>query len=253
MQIDDFLQLLRKRRSIRRFKPDPIPDESIEKILEAGRWAMSGANGQPWEFIVVKNQETKDKIGDLYVEALRMTYAIEKTRIEELRHPAGLTASPSAPGFEDAPVILIVCGDLRTYQATVLVAHFAGSEGGSSEATYFKSMANATHNLQLAAAALGLGSQWVSVSGILNEKLKPILGVPPELKVHTIVPIGYPAHGPPTPYRRELKEMVHFEKYDMSKFRSHDEIFKFLLNLRRRSRYSYPMSSDVSDKRGEND
>jgi nitroreductase len=48
MNIEQFLELAKKRRSIRRFKPDPVPDEIIQKILEAARWAMSGANGQPW-------------------------------------------------------------------------------------------------------------------------------------------------------------------------------------------------------------
>ena len=53
MNIKDFLELAKKRRSIRHFKPDPVTEEFIEQILEAARWAMSGANGQPWEFIVV--------------------------------------------------------------------------------------------------------------------------------------------------------------------------------------------------------
>ena len=66
MQIDEFLDLARKRRSIRKFKPAPVPDEYIEKIIEAGRWAMSGANGQPWEFIVVKDKETIKKIVEVY-------------------------------------------------------------------------------------------------------------------------------------------------------------------------------------------
>ena len=61
MQIDEFFDFIRNRRSVRRFKQDPIPDEYVEKILDAGRWAMSGANAQPWEFIVVKDRETKER------------------------------------------------------------------------------------------------------------------------------------------------------------------------------------------------
>ena len=52
---DTLLELVRNRISVRKLKPDPIPDEYVEKILEIGRWAMSGANGQPWEFIVVRD------------------------------------------------------------------------------------------------------------------------------------------------------------------------------------------------------
>jgi nitroreductase len=62
MDYQSFLELVKKRRSIRRFKPDPIPDEYVDKIIEAGRWAPSGFNLQPWEFVVVKDKELKDKI-----------------------------------------------------------------------------------------------------------------------------------------------------------------------------------------------
>jgi len=71
MQIDEFLELTKKRRTIRRFKPDPVPDECIEKMLEAARFAQSGGNAQPWEFIVVKDKETKNRIVELVAEAHR--------------------------------------------------------------------------------------------------------------------------------------------------------------------------------------
>ena len=67
MEIDEFLELVTKRRSTRRFSPDPVPDEFIEKMIEAARWAQSGANGQPWEFIVVKDKAIKDQIVDYYM------------------------------------------------------------------------------------------------------------------------------------------------------------------------------------------
>jgi nitroreductase len=59
MNYEDFLELAKKRRSIRRFKSDPIPDEYIGKIIEAARWAPSGGNSQPWEFIVIKKRSQK--------------------------------------------------------------------------------------------------------------------------------------------------------------------------------------------------
>jgi len=62
MNYEDFLGLLHHRRSIRRFKPDPIPEDYITKILDAARYAMSGANSQPWEFIVVKDPKIKEKV-----------------------------------------------------------------------------------------------------------------------------------------------------------------------------------------------
>src|SRR3977135_349679 len=65
---DTLLELVRNRVSVRKLKPDPIPDEYVEKILEIGRWAMSGANGQPWEFVVLKDPKIKAELFRVYVE-----------------------------------------------------------------------------------------------------------------------------------------------------------------------------------------
>ncbi len=239
MNIDGFLELARKRRNIRRFKPDLIPDECIEKILEAARWAQSGANAQPWEFIVVKDKDTKDKIADLYVKHTKQAWDIEKTRIRELRHPAfrdGPHEGP--PAFKNAPVLIIICADPRTVQATVLITHFLHNEGGP-DAHFLKNIANATQILTLATAACGLSSQWVSINRVMETPLKTLLDVPDEIAIHTIVPVGYPAYEPAPTYRRELKEIVHFEKYDRSKFRTSENIYEFLVALRQKTRPAY--------------
>ena len=80
MQIDEFLELARRRRNIRKFKPDPISDECVEKMIDAARWAQSGANAQPWEFIVIKDKKTKDKIVRLYQEYHQQVWNVERTR-----------------------------------------------------------------------------------------------------------------------------------------------------------------------------
>ncbi len=239
MEFDEFLKLVRKRRSIRKFKPDPVPDEYIEMILEAARWAMSGANAQPWEFIVVKDRETRDKIVELHEDYRQESHWIEKTRIPELRHPAHMEGPPGSPRLKDVPVLIIIVGDPRTYQATALAAHFFIGEGGPM-ANYLKNVGNATQMIHLAAAVLGLGAQWTSVSRYWEGRLKQLLGVPEVLQIQTIVPIGYPAHKPGPPYRRKLNEIVHHEKYDMAKYRTGEDIFEFLLSLRQRTKPSYP-------------
>ncbi|MBI4330016.1 MAG: nitroreductase family protein [Chloroflexi bacterium] len=235
---DELLDIIRRRRSCRRFKPDPIPDELVEKILEAGRWAMSGANGQPWEFIVIKDQKTKDKIAELSVQARERVFQIERTRIEELRQPAFRQLHDEIPPLKTAPVIIAVVGDRRTTQASVLYGNFVSGEGGPG-AVYFKNMANATQLLCLVAASLGLGAQWSSVSSGWEASLKELLNVPEELAIPTLVPIGYPDGKPPPPYRRKLSEIVHHERYDRSRFRSGEDIYNFLLELRKRTSGAY--------------
>jgi len=238
MKIDEPLDLLRARRSMRRFKPDPIPDEYIEKMIEAARWAPSGANGQPWEFIIVKDPKTKKKMAELYRQIRPEFYVIEQTKTEELRHNMLTSPLTNLPAFKDAPVIIVVCGDRRTLQASTLAGRFITTEGGA-DGTYSKNMGNVTYGLHLAAAALGLGAQWVSVMADWEQLLKPLLGVPPVLQIHTLVPVGYPDYEPRPPYRRSVEEIVHYERYDMSKFRTGDQIIEFIRKLRKRTRPAY--------------
>ena len=80
MNYDSLLELVKKRRSIRRFKPDPIPDESIDKIIEVARWAPSGFNMQPWEFVVVKKPELRNKIVEYIKTYWAQSKSMEATR-----------------------------------------------------------------------------------------------------------------------------------------------------------------------------
>ena len=222
MQIDDFLELVHRRRSARKFKPDAIPAADIEKMIEAARWAMSGANAQPWEFVVVDDKAVRERIVGSWLEPRKEVYAIEQTRVPELRHP-NFRDLEISPGFKDAPVFIIVLGDRRTYQATVLAANYLWGEGGT-DATYLKNVGNATQNLHLAAAALGLGSQWVSVNRIWGQAIKEILGIPDMLDVHTLVAVGHPAYEPKPGIRRPLADILHRNAYDMRKYRSGEDI-----------------------------
>ncbi len=238
MDIDAFLGLVKRRRNCRKFKPDPIPDEYVKKILEAARWAMSGANGQPWEFIVIKEQATKDKIADLIAQSRQRAFEIERTRLEEVRMPAYRQRPTESPCMQVAPVVIAVVGDRRTLQASALYCNFIFGEGGPG-APYFKNMGNATQLLCLAAASLGLGAQWCSVVSGWEDSLKRLLNVPEELSIPTIVPIGYPDYKPAAPYRRKLSEIVHNEKYDCSRFRTGEDIYNFLEELRRQTNKAY--------------
>src|ERR1051326_7588451 len=119
--------IIRRRSSIRKLKSDPIPEEYIEKILEAGRWAMSGANSQPWEYIVVKDPQVKKDLFRAYTEVnAEFIYWMEQQRVFELRHPAyQLTAEKAVEqqrrgaGWSEAPALIVVVGDGRRQWGTV--------------------------------------------------------------------------------------------------------------------------------------
>jgi nitroreductase len=235
MDYDGLLELAKKRRSMRRFKPDPMPDGYVEKILEVAKWAMSGANGQPWEFVVVKDAETRNKITDIVTDQTKRVRTWELTRVEDIRQPQMQHPTRTQVGIKDAPVIILVCGDPRVYQATVQ-GHFVFS---AEYDNFHMSLANATMLIHLAAVSLGLSSRWVTILPNWEGQVKDLLKIPGEFRLYAIVPVGYAAYAPPPTYRRELDEMVHYEKYDQSKYRTDEEVIKFLIELRNKTRPAY--------------
>jgi nitroreductase len=231
MDIDRFINLLKSRRSIRAYKPDPIPDEYVQKIIEAAQWAPSGGDSQPWEFIVIKKKGTKDRIADLFVESTKPIRQAELTREKELRVPA-LEREVVEPGFKNAPVFILLSGDPRLNEAfPLLVYQQSGTE------VLISNLASAFLCMQLAAKSLGLGSQWVSAAGgVMEASLKKLLDIPEEFKIYDMMAVGYPAYqlGPRSP--RTIDEMTHYDRYDRSKLRTDQQIKDFIKNLRKRAR-----------------
>ncbi|MFC2068371.1 nitroreductase family protein [Chloroflexota bacterium] len=229
MDYEGLLELVKKRRSIRSFKPEPIHDEYIDKIIEVARWASSGANSQPWEFIVVKKPEIKEAIVQLIKEQSVLNQKMELTREPELRMVT--VADPSEqPGYMDAPVFIILCGDTRTQDAYPL-----SGEPQRKQTNFDSSLANAFLHMHLAATTLGLASQWVSVISYRFVQLlvKNMLGIPKELEIYDMMALGYTTVVPRPRLVRTKEELVHYDYYNKAKFRTAEEIRDFIVTLRR--------------------
>jgi nitroreductase len=224
MSYDDFLELVKKRRSFRRFKSDPVPKEILEKVLEAARHPPSAGNSQPWEFIVVQDVATKKSITQ------SITSGYKKIRKAD---PTMYWAVAVQPHLSTAPVLIIVCGDRRLQQT--YPAHLPG------EVLLRQSLAISIYTLQLAAASFGLATAWATMQTESREtQIRKLLGIPEVYTVDHIVPLGYPDEEKENSdkalrpvrerasFRRELAEIVHYEHYDMGKFRSDEEIKEFI-------------------------
>jgi nitroreductase len=233
MNYDDFLELVKYRRSIRKYRPDPVPDDYITKILDAAHYAMSGANSQPWEFIVVKDAGTRKRLHNVYVENdFEKMFNIEQMRVLEYRHPALRIpyeekdkALAMATGWKDAPVIIAVLKDPRKQWGSVLIANERPDL-----AVLAATMGHLSMTIHLAAAALGLGSTRVDVS--FQEPYRAVLGYPEPLLLDILAPIGYRASEPGPPHRISLEEQVHYGKYDMSKYMHHKDFLKYIEKIR---------------------
>ena len=178
----DVLEAIKTRRSIRKYKPDPIDDTLLTKVLDAARLAPSWANTQCWRFVVVKNKDTRNKLADT------------------------LTPTNSAmDAIRNAPIVIVACAELGK----------AGAHGGPWETDkgdwFMFDVALAMDHLTLAAHSLGLAT--VHVGLFDAKKVAEILGIPDDHSVVEMTPLGYPAKYPEARPRKDLSEMVHRETW----------------------------------------
>ena len=229
---ENFLKLMKYRRSIRKFKPDPIPKDYVTKILDAAHYAMSGGNSQPWEFIIINDPETKRKLADAYQTDYEQAWNLELMRAKQYRHPALNTplkdidkALATVTDWINAPLVIAVLEDPRKQFGSVLVAFQPPVVEVLSA-----SMGHLSMTIHLAAASLGLGSQRVDIT--IQQPFREILGYPEPLILNTLVPIGYRAYEPGPPQRFPLEELVHTDRYDMKKYMRNDDFLKRLKRIR---------------------
>jgi hypothetical protein len=132
----------------------------------------------------------------------------------------------STTGWSEAPALIVVLGDGRRQWGTVQGAHTFGRY----QSHLSDGLANTCTLIHLAAATLGLGTQWVTIH--IQEPFKRILGVPDLLTLYLIIPVGYPAVEPMTGVRRNLDEIVHHDHYEMSKYMTNKQAIEYLYDLR---------------------
>jgi nitroreductase len=209
-QYDFLFDLVKKRRTIRQFKPDPVPDEYITRIIEVARWAPSAFHTQPWEFVVIKNAEIKNQI----VAAL-----------EQHAPPIKDPAKKDLPrrSFKDAPVFILLLCDWR---AKVGLPGRLSEDQTRVASLYTSSLASAFLHMHLAATALGLASQWYTATSHKEAEtaIKEIIGIPKSLTIYDMMVIGYGANPPHTKVVRDLAEMVHYDNCGVQDFRTDEEV-----------------------------
>lgn len=189
-------EAMHTQRAIRYFKPDPVPKEAIDKILEAASKAPSGTNRQMWHFIVVQDSELRGKIADIYRRAGRS--ALPNLQWLQDVNPRILrSATHLVEHMDDAPVLLLAC-----------IEH-----GGSTNLTTGSSIYPAVQNILLAARGLGIGSVLTTFHKQYENEVHEILGIPDNVETAALLPIGYPANGVrygPT-RRKPMGEVTHWD------------------------------------------
>jgi nitroreductase len=212
---DELLSLVKDRRSVRHFRPDPIPEGYVERMIEVTRWAPSGFHSQPWEFVVIREKTVKDRIAAV-VSAGPPAPA--------MRDDTDPSRPRREPGFADAPVFILLAGDWR---ARIQFPDRPQRDREAAEAEIFlSSLASAFLYLHLAATSLGLASQWCSGAalGESGEAVREILGLPEYIRTYDMMAVGYPAESPIDKELRDLTEMIHYDACGPEDFRSPEKI-----------------------------
>ena len=182
----EVFEAIKTRRSIRQYKAISVDNKAIELVLEAARWAPSWTNSQCWRFIVVRDSKIKSELANV------------------------LSANNSATdAVRSAPVVIVACAELGK------AGYFRGEPGepatDKGDWWYMFDVALAMQNLVLAAHSLGLGT--VYVGAFDAKKAASILGVPQGFCVVGMTPLGYPAQEPGPRPRKELSEIVFYDKF----------------------------------------
>ncbi|MFC1869223.1 nitroreductase family protein [Thermodesulfobacteriota bacterium] len=231
MEYDTFLEFVKSRRTIRKIKPDPLPDDTVDKLIEAARWAPSGFNMQPWEFVVVKEPDLQSAIKKA-VDDYRTNdfFAMEATREEWQGSPW----KPS-PGGEFllplAPVYIALFGDTRSNQGLPMPARYTNQKLYS---IFESTLSNAFIYMVLAAHSLGLAAFYVSATKYpkVGGLIKDILNIPDYLVLYDMLVVGKPDMEVPPKLMRDKDEMIHYGKAGPDEFRSEEKLREQIIKFR---------------------
>ncbi|MBI4200437.1 MAG: nitroreductase family protein [Chloroflexi bacterium] len=202
-------EAIRTQRAIRRFRADPVSDEAITRVLEAAIRAPSPGNRQSWYFLVVRDPETKRRIGEYYWQAT-LEAQREPGYAQIASSPVYRSADDLARRIGEVPVMVLACVEVR-----------GGAAGppGRGPITLGAAIYPAVQNLMLAARGLGLGTCLTTRHRRFEREVKELLGIPDHVETAALIPLGYPAEGEHFggSRRRPTTEVAFYERWGRKK------------------------------------
>ena len=230
---DALMEVVRERMTVRAFDPDyVVPQGHYELILDAARHGPSGANAQPWHFIVVTDPKIKQGIADYFVEEQRIRAKLK------MKFP-----TPNYSGLATAPGLIVVISDFRWVRAFPTLKDDTSELNKmyleNAERILLQSVAASTMNAHLAAAALGYNVWWVTAIGQerAQNTMKPLLGVPDELSILDIFCFGPPLKEPYKRWKKNLNEIMSVNQFDMGQFMTDEDLTDWIENRRQKVMY----------------
>lgn len=205
----DLFDAIRERKSIRRFKQTPVPEEDITKILDAGRFAPSANNAQPWSFVVIRDRCVIKKMGDGV--RIMLDKMVPFAESEKQAQRLASYKSIFYTFFENAPLLIAVLLEPHEGDTEKLLARMGYTQEEIQRLRPLQglqSVSAAIQNMLLAIHALGYGSCWMTGPLVAQETFGKLLGYGKERFIAALLPVGVPDENPPARSRKPLGEMV---------------------------------------------
>jgi nitroreductase len=225
--------VMRTMRAMRRLAPDPVPDELLERLVEAATWAPSGSNAQEYDFVVVTDRDQMARLAPLWrrcLHAYEGSFATLRPREMDAERYERLLAAVrhQADHFEDTPAVIVACyAYIRHARRLTPKAALEGLRRlGPRNAAEFvlrgqrqsalgeaSSVYPGVQNLLLAARALGLGANLTTWHLFLEREFKEVLGIPRGVNTYALIPVGWPLGRFGPVRRRPVAEAIHRDRW----------------------------------------
>ncbi len=200
--MQDLFDIIRDRRSIRKYQNKPVPRGSIEEILIAAGWAPSAHNAQPWRFIVLTEEAAKKDLAEAMAEAWAEDMAKDGVKIEEDIHRVRVER------FASAPVVILACSTMEGMYKQ------PDEERRKVERDLaMQSLGAAIQNLLLTAHAKGLGACWFCAPSFCKATVRAALKIPDEVEPQALIALGYPDEKSIAPTRKVLGDYCFTNKW----------------------------------------
>ena len=225
------MDVVRARMTNRAFAPFDVPREHFALILEAARHAPSGANAQPWHYVVVTDAAIKQAIGQCFVD--------EQQRRARLR--MGFP-TPNYQGVKTAPGLVVIAADFRFIRAFPVLNDGSDLDRlyqQNAERILLQSVAASTMSAHLAAAALGYAVWWITAIGQedIQRKVKPLLGVPDALSIIDVMCFGPPARPSYKRWKKTLPQIMSWDRFDPANLMTDAQVDEWIRTQRHKVMY----------------
>jgi len=196
----NLLDIIKNRRSVKEYSSKEVSEEVLSRILEAGKWAPSAHNAQPWRFIVIRDSALKQKLAEDMAD--RWNEDMSKNGIPKEQRESFIKASVER--FGNAPVIIVACLTMEG------MGEYPDDRRKKIEYVMaVQSVAAAIENVLLAAHGEGLGSCWFCAPLFCPDTVRKTLKIPKRVDPQALITLGYPANKPNPPPRKPLEDIVH--------------------------------------------